>query len=334
MQFVKFLFIFLLVFLLVVGIVFLLGPKPDYPTYDGKISPLNLSLQELDNSIIAENKKFPQVSSANQAELVWFDGQQKTEYSFVYLHGFSASPMEGDPVHRELAKRYGANLYLARLARHGIQDPEEFANLTPKEMIDSAKEAIAIGKLIGEKVILLATSTGGTLGTYLAAENPDLVHSMVFYSPNFALYDSKSKAATWPWGKQMLTQIVGKYRTPPFEENAKPYWTHHYRIEGVLALVHLVNETMTDQIFKKIDIPYFIGYWYKNEEVMDKVISIKRINEFNDLTATPTNKKRLVPFSEVDAHVLCSPLMSKDVEGVKQATFSFLEEVLGLTPLP
>lgn len=51
------------------------------------------------------------------AELVH---KSKTKYAFVYLHGFSASEKEGHPVHRNIAKHFNANLYLARLQGHGL----------------------------------------------------------------------------------------------------------------------------------------------------------------------------------------------------------------------
>ncbi len=54
----------------------------------------------------------------------------KTEYALVYLHGFTASQGEGNPVHRDLAKKFGCNLYLSRLAEHGIDTTEPMVNLT------------------------------------------------------------------------------------------------------------------------------------------------------------------------------------------------------------
>ncbi len=306
------------------------GPQPDYPAYSADIQALNLSLGELDAYIEKKERQFPTLIEENKSKVVWHDGVKKTPYSVVYLHGFSASPFEADPLHRDLAKRYGANLYLHRLERHGIKDPELFKELTPKEMVESAKEAIAIGQLLGEKVIVMSTSTGSTLSVYLAANNPDLIDGLIMYAPNFNLHDEKSKIAMKPWGLRFLKQMIGEYRSPKFPPDAQPYWTDRYRIEGLLALIYLVNETMTDEVFEKIDIPYFIGYYYKNKDEQDKIISIKRIKEFDNLTQTPNDQKEVKAFSNAEAHVICSPFMSKDLEGVRQATFDFAEGVLGL----
>ena len=88
--------------------------------------------------------------------------KNKTAYSIVYLHGFSASQAEGDPVHKNIAAMFGCNLYLSRLAEHGIDTTEPMMNLTADKNWESAKQALAIGKQLGNKVILMGTSTGGT----------------------------------------------------------------------------------------------------------------------------------------------------------------------------
>ena len=40
-----------------------------------------------------------------------------------------------------------------------------------EDYVDSAKEAVAIGKMMGKKVILMGCSTGSSLSLYLAAED-------------------------------------------------------------------------------------------------------------------------------------------------------------------
>src|SRR5690606_40829618 len=106
----------------------------------------------------------------NEARIVWADrAGAKTEYAVVYLHGFSASQKEGDPVHRRFAAEFGCNLYLARLADHGIDTVEALINFTTDRWWASAREALVIGKQLGDKVILMSTSTGGTMALALAA---------------------------------------------------------------------------------------------------------------------------------------------------------------------
>ena len=168
MKFLKKALKFLALLLLVLTIIYFLGPKANqYPEFDGKINAIDIPLGQLDQYIAEQESKVANKKPNNHSRLIWADSIKKTEYAVVYLHGFSASPMEGDPIHQEFASRYGYNLYIPRLAGHGIDSKESFVDLTPKALIESAKEAIAIGRLIGEKVILMSCSTGSTLSCLL-----------------------------------------------------------------------------------------------------------------------------------------------------------------------
>ncbi|MCB0644885.1 MAG: alpha/beta hydrolase, partial [Phaeodactylibacter sp.] len=267
----------------------------------------------------------------NEARIIWADSIRKTPYSVVYLHGFSASQMEGDPLHRDFAKRYGANLYLARLAEHGLKDPEAFHHLSPQELLDSAKEALAIGQLLGEKVIIMATSSGCTLATYLAAEQPEWADALIFYSPNIDLANASSAILTYPWGLQVGRLVVGgTHRSFEMSPEAAPYWTTRYRVEGLVALRTLLNQTMKKSTFERVTKPLFLGYYYKNQEEQDDVISVPALLEFFDLVQTPADQKQLVAFKEAKSHVIGSTLTSREFEGVEAATFRFAEQILGL----
>ena len=170
--------------------------------------------------------------------------------------------MEADPIHFEFAKRYGYNMYLPRLAGHGIDDIESFKDLKPNQLVESAKEALAIGQLIGEKVIVMSCSTGSTLSIYLAATQPENIESMIMYSPNIDLYDPKSQMLLGPWGLPLAKWMGGgDYRSFTLPKGGEQYWTTKYRIEGVLALRDLMNQTMTDENFGKVTQPFYLGYY-------------------------------------------------------------------------
>ncbi|GJM31793.1 MAG: hypothetical protein DHS20C18_07940 [Saprospiraceae bacterium] len=311
---------------------FSVGPRPHYPAIEGKISALDIPLADLDRHIAEKEALINDLKPDNQARVIWADSVRRTPYSIVYLHGFSASPMEADPIHLEFARRYGCNMYLARLAGHGTSDPEAFAELTPKQLVDSAKEAIAIGQLLGEKVILMSCSTGSTLSIYLTANNPELIHSQILYSPNIDLESTASEMLAWPWGLQIARTILGEYNkfTPP--PGAEAYWTTSYRIEGLVALKYLLNETMTDKMFKAIHQPLFLGYYYKNEEERETLVSIDDMKHFYEMITTPEDKKELMAFPDVGAHVIANHFQSKDLESVREKTFVFAENILMLQP--
>ena len=310
----------------------LAGPRKSFPDLENTLPALNVSLSELDNYIQNKEAKIENLKPDNEARIIWADSIRKTPYSIVYLHGWSASQEEGDPIHEELAKRYGCNLYLPRLAGHGIDNKDSFADLTPNELWESAKEALLIGNLIGEKTILMSCSTGGTLSIYLAANYPERVHAQMLYSPNIDIFSSSTELLTLPWGKQIATATMGDYHSfnPPKE--GFQYWTTTYRTEGLICLKSLVESTMTVETWKKITQPLFMGYYYKNEEKQDHTVSVKEMKNFYQNISTPIAQKRAIAFPDVGVHVLLSRIHSKDLESVRKETFAFAEEILGLKP--
>lgn len=327
-------FIGLIVFLLILLVGYVLGPKPDYPPFDAEIPSLEVSLQDLDGYVAQQEAGIANLKPNNESRIIWSDSVRKTPYAVVYLHGFSASPMEGHPTHEAFAKRYGCNLYIPRLAGHGLDDKESFLNLSPGDLIESAKKAIAIGKKLGDKLILMSCSTGSTLSIYLAALNSEDIEALILYSPNIALADPASALLTKPWGLQLARSILGTYRNiggSSDEEGAK-YWTQVYRTEGIVSLQVLLEQTMQPQIFEKINMPYFLGYYYKDETEHDQVVSVKAIQAFPGLTSTPEDQIHVVAFPNAGNHVITSDLYSGELEAVQQESYAFAENILGMSP--
>src|SRR5258705_963473 len=102
--------------------------------------------------------------------ILWNDptARNRTPTSLADLHGFSASRKDISPYVETLARTLGANAYFTRLAAHGRTTSEEFATVTAQDWLDDAREALAIGRRIGDRVILMGTSTGALLATMTA----------------------------------------------------------------------------------------------------------------------------------------------------------------------
>ncbi len=326
----------LIVIIVVLVAVFLVGPKVEYPEIaPAKIEPINITLDSLDNYVRSKDLSIPNLKPDNESRIIWADSIRKTRYSIVYLHGFSASPMESDPTHFEIAKTLGCNLYIPLLAGHGIKDKEAFADLTPNDLIESAKEALAIGQLLGDDVILMSCSTGGTLSIYLAGANPEMVDAMIMYSPNIELANPASKATTGPWGKQIMRRVIGKYWVPkdPNDEYGWKYWSMEYRTEGLIALQGLLDGTMKPEVFSKVTQPYFAGYYFKDEENKDQTISTNAIVDFHSQTSTLADQKVLMAFPDAGEHVMANPYKGQNVKAVVDSTLAFVKNVLGIIPI-
>ncbi len=316
--------------LLVLGIYFL-GPKPDRPEYNLALPEVPGTPDALEHYIIGR-EALHQVKPRNEAQIVWNDSsKQKTEYAVVYLHGFSASQMEGDPTHRRFAKEFGCNLFLARLADHGVDTTEALMLYTPDRSWESAKEALAIGTKIGDKVILMSTSTGGTLALKLAAEYPDKVFALINLSPNIALRNGAAFIANDPWGLQIARLVVdGDYNVTDATEEESKYWNKKYRIEAVSQLEELIETTMTKDVFQRISQPSLTLYYYKNEEEQDPQVKVSAMLKMHEQLATPADLKDAVNVPTAGAHVLGSSLTSKDIEGVYVEIAKFAVDKLKL----
>lgn len=316
--------------LLLIGIYFL-GPKPATPVFSLSM-PQVPSEPELLEKYVDDQEAKHKLKPGNAAHIVWNDStQQKTEYAVVYLHGFSASQMEGDPVHRRFATEFGCNLYLARLADHGIDTTETLLLYTPERAWESAKEALAIGLQLGHKVILMSTSTGGTLALKLAAEFPDDVYALINMSPNIALRNSAAFLANNHWGLQIARWVVGgKYNNTGSNEEESKFWNNSYRLEAVSQLQELLETTMTEEVFQRVRQPSLTLYYYKNEEEQDPQVKVSAMIDMNEKLLTPDDQKVIQNIPTAGAHVLGSSLVSKDVDGVYHEIEKFALETLHL----
>lgn len=319
--------------LLLIG--YLMGPRPSAPQYKMEMPVIPEQPQALEK-YIADNESLHKIKPDNEARIVWDNDslKNKTEYAIVYLHGFSASQEEGDPVHRNVARKFGCNLYLSRLSQHGIDTVDAMRKLTVDGYWESAKEALAIGKQLGQKVILMGTSTGGTNALQLAAAYPNDVAALVLLSPNIAINDPNAWLLNNPWGLQIATIVKGSryIETVDQRDIYKKYWYSRYRLESAVALEEMLETSMTKETFEKITQPTQVLYYYKDEVHQDSVVKVDAIKKMFEQLKTSADKKRSLALPNTGDHVLGSPIKSGDVAGVEAAITSFMVEVLGLKP--
>ncbi len=225
----------------VLGIVYLLGPCPRSPLY-AKELPVVPTAPDALVQYVQSKENTHHLKPDNQARIVWEDSlHRKTPYSIVYLHGFSASQEEGDPVHRRMADRYGCNLYLSRLDGHGIDTSDPLLNMTVTGLWNDAKEALQIGKALGHKVILVGTSTGGTLALKLAASYPDDVYAVINMSPNIEINQPLAFLANNHWGLSLARLVKqGDYNVVTAKTEQARYCYTKYRLEAVSELEELL----------------------------------------------------------------------------------------------
>jgi esterase/lipase len=304
--------------------VYFLGPEPADPKFDLTLPTVPADANGLEK-YVADIEAKHIVKPDNEARIIWADSsKKKTEYSIIYLHGFSATQKEGDPIHRRLAEKFGCNLYLPRLADHGIDTTEALLYFSADRFWETSKQALAIGKQLGDKVIVLSTSTGGTTALMLAAEYPNDVYALINMSPNIAINDPAAFLLNNPWGLQIARMVLGgDYRITGADDARSKYWTKKYRIESLVQLEELLEQRMNKSTFEKIKQPSLTLYYYKDEKNQDPEVKVSAMLKMNEELGTPSDMKEAIAFPNAGAHVIGSDLASKDVEGVYQAIEKF-----------
>ncbi len=310
---------------------FIIGPEVETPDLETPLPEIQYDLNELKDWIDSKEATFDNIKPDNASQLIFHDSvPQKTAYSVLYLHGFSASRAEGNPVHLNIAKALKANLYLPRLSDHGLIEEEPMLHFTAQRYLDSAKEALAVAKKIGEKVIVVSSSSGSTLSLILG--NDPQIAALLLFGPNVEIYNPNAKLLTLPWGLYIARAVLAsKYHVmDKITEQKLNYWTTRYRLECTLHLQKLIETGMRPEIFRRITSAVFMGYYYKNEEDKDEVVSIPAMLKMFDELGTPNNKKQKMAFPDAGDHVIGSYLTTSNYSQVEKVALSFLEEKLNI----
>jgi len=202
----------------------------------------------------------------------------KTPLSVVYFHGFSASSEEIRPVPDRVAQALGANLVYTRFAGHGIVDGgDALAAATVGDWMFDAAEALAVGRAIGERVILLTTSTGGTIAAEALVQKMGAdVAAVVLISPNFGINNDQAFMLTWPAARYWLPLLAGaKQDFEAISDAHEKFWTLRYPTTAVMGLGALVKHAKALD-FAAIDVPALFYYSDNDRVVMaqatDKVM--------------------------------------------------------------
>jgi len=319
------------IFFLLLGALYLVGPRVETPELNESPVSVPSDLMSLERWITEKENALGNVRSGNASQIIFNDSvPKKTKFSVLYLHGFTASGREGEPVHRDIAKALGANLYIPRLYGHGLEETEPMLGFNNEDFWESGKEALAVAKQLGEKVIVLGTSHGGALSLSLASD-PDIA-ALCLFGPNIAVYDPKAKLLSKPWGLQIARLVKGgnyHYMVTSNEEK-KNYWTTKARLESLIHMQKFLDVKMRKATFKKVQAPVFLGYYYKNDSLQDQVVSVPAMLEMYDQLGTPQHLKQKKAFPEAGDHVLTSYLSTENYEAVTREVLQFLSDKLNI----
>lgn len=199
---------------------------------------------DIDAYLAREEAAHDGIVEGVEKQVIWAGAPgMKTPISIIYLHGFSATSQEIRPVPDRVAEALGANLFYTRLSGHG-RGGAAMAEPGVADWVRDLDEALAIGRALGERVLVISTSTGGTLAA-LAAQDParaEAVVGMVLISPNFRIRNKAAMLLTWPAAQLWLPWLVGAERSfVPANADHEKYWTTAYPTVALVPMAALVK---------------------------------------------------------------------------------------------
>ncbi len=188
---------------------------------------------------------FDNITPGAEKRIVWArDPGTKSDLVLIYLHGFSASPEEIRPVPDRVAAELGANLVFVRSAGHG-QDGAALANASIADWVFDVDEALAVANRIGERIVVIGTSTGGTmLGTVLGTERASEIEGAIFISPNFQIKNPLARVLTMPAARTWVPVLFGKERAfETHNDGHAMWWTNTYPSAALFPMAALVEHS-------------------------------------------------------------------------------------------
>ncbi|WP_185802868.1 alpha/beta hydrolase [Pontivivens nitratireducens] len=265
--------------------------------------------EDLDLYLAAEEAEYDDIVPGTQKRIVWAgEAGVRTTYSIVYIHGFSATSEEIRPVPDNVAEALGANLYYTRLAGHG-RGAEAMLDGSVPRWIDDYAQAVAIGARLGERVIVMGTSTGGTiatLGLFDTRIQQD-VAGLILVSPNFRIASAGESVLTLPLARYWVPRLAGTERSVEVANaDHAAFWTTRYSTLALLPMAASVQATGLLP-YEETEVPAL--FIFSDE---DQVVDHSVTREIAEAWGAPVQiiNPDLNEGDDPDAHVIAGDIMS------------------------
>ena len=290
------------------------------------IIPPPIEIGDPDSYISDSESLIHDMRPDNDKKIIWAGEKGlRTEHSIIYLHGFTSSRRETEPLSDIIAEETGSNLFYTRLKGHGRYELRSQENVNISDWLEDAAEALEIGKKTGNKVIIISCSTGTDLATWLAEQYPDDIEAIIMISPNFEPADKRILLLSRRWGpviaKMLEGDIIGEKEHIVSPEHANS-WSYIYRTEMIFPLVALLKYTGGVD-FSKIDIPVLMLY-----SSADRIVNYKKTLEIFDRWGS--ERKKIIEIEnpgDRNAHVIAGNIFSPETtESAAEKILAFLKE--------
>lgn len=152
---------------------------------------------------------------------------RRSPTAVLIFHGYTNTPYEFRLIAQAYA-RQGSNVWVPRIPHHSPADKmsEEFSELTSAELRAFADRAVDVAAGLGEQVLVIGLSGGGTLATWAVVERPEVARTVLF-SP---LLNPGGYA---PW---MVPPMARALRLSPVDSWA--WWAPEKGADNVAGMVY------------------------------------------------------------------------------------------------
>lgn len=315
--------------LLLAALFALFGPRED-GTLDYVFPTLQLG-GDVDAYLASQEGRFSDVTPGTEKRVIWAsEPGERTALSVIYVHGFSATSEEIRPIPDRIAEALGANLVFTRLSGHG-RPGDELDRVKASDWTRDTAEAIEVGRAVGERVIVIGTSTGATLLAGAIAQTPKLAEDIkgaILLSPNFGLNSSMAFLLDWPGARSWLGWVAGhRVQFESSSEAHATYWTRDYPITALLPMAALVKSVLALDFQKA---PVDALFWYSQNDQVVRPDQIEQVvNAWDSGSATATvGHPTLTEGDDPNSHVVAGEILSPNQT---EATVSaMLEWIAGL----
>lgn len=294
------------------AVLFALGPSEEADT---KVAFKADSMgDDVDAYLAQKESAFADIIPGAEKRVVWADPltKSKTDYAVVYVHGFSATSEEIRPVPDEVAKALGANLHFTRLAGHG-RGADPMAEASVNKWMNDVAEALAVGQRLGDKVVVISTSTGGTLMT-LAATKPALMRNVVgnvMVAPNFAVQAAGADILLLPWARQLIPHAFGEYREwEPQNEEQRKWWSTRYPNVALLPMQAAVKAAGA-VAYEELDLPTLFIF-HPEDGVVKSEVTEQVAARWGENSGTKATVQRVEQSDDTSKHVVAGAILDPD----------------------
>jgi len=222
------------------GLLWLIGPYEPAPLTPNPV----VVGPDIDAHFAETEAAYDDITPGTQKRVIWAGAAgARTDWVVLYVHGFSATSEEIRPVPDRVAQALGANLIYTRLQGHG-RGPDAMATATVQGWVDDMAEAMEAARRAGDRIIVMSTSTGGTLVTALA-QNTDVMEGaagLIFVAPNYAINSGVAFLLDWPAARYWMPLVAGQRRSfEPANAAHGTYWTTEYDSVAVMPMAALIR---------------------------------------------------------------------------------------------